>query len=231
MRWPRRTTATREGSSPPERGIINRPELLRAMSRRLGIRGSHVLPVLSDTVQAVILLDDVAAAERRTSFPRRVSWAIRGGSPGGAFVAAVALWNPPDSGVLARVHRVTVSHDTRLLAGGAARPARIGWCAHARASGAGLGIKGTNQNQDLSKLFPVDSSPVSSYEVDLAVAGVLTFRNIGIESFVVHDWEPLDLLVPPGFSLETFTEESVDPFTNEMWVTYEWEEEKLVAGS
>jgi len=43
----------------PEHNIIQKPELIRALQQRLGIRQAHVAPALNDGVQAVVVMDDL----------------------------------------------------------------------------------------------------------------------------------------------------------------------------
>lgn len=100
-----------------EHNLIQAPELLRRLARRLGLRQAHVSPTLNEGVQAVILVDDVTAQKSESLL---YAWAFTAGSPGDTLTKAstCALWNPPGSGRRARVLTYRGATQTGLAASG-----------------------------------------------------------------------------------------------------------------
>lgn len=76
----------------PEQNIIQRPELLLELSKRLGIRQAHVVSALNEGLQAVIILDDLTkkqSGERqlhRWTFPLSFAPVALANSWGGLYV-------------------------------------------------------------------------------------------------------------------------------------------------
>ena len=90
----------------PEHNIIQAPELIDRLSRRLGLRQSHITPALAEGVQAVILLEDLTA-RTHSSLPRFLAGIS---PPGGATPekSTVIMLNPILSGRIIRLRKLRV---------------------------------------------------------------------------------------------------------------------------
>lgn len=107
--------------------LIQAPEILSRLTRKLGLRQMHIAPTLNEGVQAVVLLDDVSDpldTQKPVFLGRAIGVGVLAGN-----AAAGAIWNPPGSGV--RVQLLTIwaasgqgADDLRvaLLPGAAANP-------------------------------------------------------------------------------------------------------------
>src|SRR5438046_2048251 len=87
-----------------EHNLIQAPELIRRLSRRLGLRQAHITPTLGEVVTPVVIMDDIRASKdaRPKVFTGASDLAGDGISKGPAF----ALWNPEHSGVTVRIRKI-----------------------------------------------------------------------------------------------------------------------------
>lgn len=95
--WRGRATPPPRWPHPPEHNLIQRPDLLRALANRMGMKQAHVTPALNEGVQAVVVIDSLPAPQADSA---RV--AARGnvsGSTGDAatLMSCVGVWNRPGS--------------------------------------------------------------------------------------------------------------------------------------
>jgi hypothetical protein len=86
----------------PEHNIIQRPELLRRLQQRMGMRQMHVAPAMNEGVQPVVILDDLTLVPSNV-VPTFLGTAYRIGTA--AAYSCNVLHNPPGSGVIAKIKR------------------------------------------------------------------------------------------------------------------------------
>lgn len=76
----------------PEHNLIQAPELVRRLFRRLGVRQSHIAPTLNEGVQAVVVLEDLTdPLTQESSGATQHYSATSGFTPDTLFVAAFGL--------------------------------------------------------------------------------------------------------------------------------------------
>lgn len=79
----------------PEANKVQKPELLRSMAQRLGMRQMHVAPTVAPEVQPVIVLEDLSRQAQQTKARFAAFVAVGGtGTPNPTWI----LFNPPTSG-------------------------------------------------------------------------------------------------------------------------------------
>lgn len=85
---------------------IQRPELIRALNTRLGLRQSHTTPTLGSELTPVIVVDDLTQQSVRPEY-----WCAQFASITGQVGQAANwyLWNPPNSTILCRPKRFMFS--------------------------------------------------------------------------------------------------------------------------
>lgn len=101
--WRGRATPPPKPPHPPEHNLIQRPELIRALANRLGLKQPHVLPAMNEGVQAVVVLDTLPAPQAdQARIAARGN--IAGGVPDGAtLMSCVGVWNRPGSAKVLRL--------------------------------------------------------------------------------------------------------------------------------
>ena len=90
----------------PETNIIQRPELIRSLQQRLGLRQAHIAPVLQEGVQPVIIMDSLLENARITSVPYMAN--ALSVNDFGIAVAGFTMFNRAGSGRRIRVRRMHV---------------------------------------------------------------------------------------------------------------------------
>lgn len=96
------------GPHPAEHNLIQRPELIRDLASRLGLRQAHVTPTLQEGVQAVVLIDDLTRTP--SALGRRASFMLDGQNGTAATASCVGLGNLPTSGVRCRITGLVASY-------------------------------------------------------------------------------------------------------------------------
>ena len=91
----------------PEHNLIQNPQLTRSIQQVVGTRQPHVAPVLSDTVQPVVIADDVRDYPLSTRF---ATYAIMTEIVGDGIQPTSGMWlvNPLTSAVAMQILRVSV---------------------------------------------------------------------------------------------------------------------------
>lgn len=92
----------------PERNVIQRPEILRRITRELGMRQAHVAPTLNEGIQAVVIAEDLTQVGSREVFRNTRGRQLR--------VSALTqqqhftLRNPVGSGVVLYPRKLILQH-------------------------------------------------------------------------------------------------------------------------
>jgi len=96
-----------------EYNLVQAPELIRRMARRLGIRQQHITPTLNEGVQAIVLLDDMTQQQSETQLYAMGTG--DGTAPDGvSLFSSVGLFNPLGSGIKARVTNIRAGYISTL---------------------------------------------------------------------------------------------------------------------
>jgi len=90
----------------PEHNIIQRPELIRALQQRLGMRQAHIAPVLAESIQPVVIVDTLPQEARIAAAPYMAN--VLSTNDAGIAVAGFTLFNKAASGRRIRVRRMHV---------------------------------------------------------------------------------------------------------------------------
>jgi len=82
-----------------EANKIQKPELIRALNTRMGLKQSHTIPTLGSELLPVVVVDDLTQQSVRPEY-----WCSQFGLVGPPVTnnANWYLWNPPGSGILVR---------------------------------------------------------------------------------------------------------------------------------
>lgn len=225
----------------PEPNIIQRPELLRRLSTRLGIRQAHVAPALNEGVQPVVILDDLSQDPATTY--KKAYWQWQGAllAVAGVSYAGCFLLNPRDSLVDCRVTRITVSHSGSSILGtvGIRTALFMGLQTVGGAFDEGAGTQG-------KKAQRITNAEITSGGISTPFVGLPMVRGTTIAAGAVAplpqygaaflpnaggypfdwDWENQRLIVQPGQFLLLISEEIGDDGV-EFFTTWFWEEDPL----
>jgi hypothetical protein len=151
---------------PAEYNLIQRPDLLRRLTQRLGIRQMHVAPALSEGVQTVVVLEDLTRqADALIPFAIGMGTIVFGaGQP------AVHLFNIPGSGIRVKVEQAIVTVGLAAVASGFRLYRTL-------AIQGGEGVITTKAFQDLSRADEPQASILTS---NTSVVGVELLGEIGV---------------------------------------------------
>lgn len=217
----------------PEHNIIQRPELIRSLQQRLGIKQAHTVPVLAEAVQAVIIMDNLLEKAVTTSVPY-LSHVFSTNDPG-VSPAMVSFFNLAGSGRRCRIDHVWVSAvDTQQqvmnigfqAAASMASPTAI-------SPGSPMHVIGVDPlpTPDLRSMPTVSAGRLIAHAGSPAGIGTVfeqeTARagpNLGSAS--IWEWMPKELWIyPNGAMIFWWDGGTVSP--TQMNVTVEWHEENI----
>ena len=218
-----------------ELNVIQKPELLRTMQQRLGVRQQHIAPTLGDTVLPVVILDDMTlqkAADVSTLFARwNISTFGVGEFPGGYIL------NPKGSGVLIRIRKALISwRGDGVLAPAGQAIARFVVQQSFEGSNSGYIISPTvGVSPGLSSRLQADANntPVIAKGVVRGLAALVTYLNFAPlwYSLMLREGEPFEhdfgaeVVLVPGAALTLHTEEAVG--IDEIMLTWFWTEDPV----
>lgn len=199
-----------------EYNLIQSPELIRRLTKFLGLRQAHIVPTLDENVVASIILADIS--KEPEFLPRRFAaqGQIDGDSTSLGF--GFRLDNPVASGVVARVTRITATLFSTLVAGGDIMHVEICPVTSLLLSNTFNTVRGRDWRKGISTLsgIPATDQPSAlflSTGTANAAVGTLTQWSIGARNYrsgapgtdAIAVWdvdtEPWGIFLQPGFSL------------------------------
>jgi len=216
----------------PEHNIIQRPELIRSLQQRLGLRQAHITPALQEGVQAVVILDSLLDNARITSVPY-LSHVFSVNDPG-VSPAMVSFFNLAGSGRRCRIRHVWISAvDTQQqimnigfqAAASMASPTAI-------SPGSPMHVIGVDPlpTPDLKAMPTVSAGRLIAHAGSPAGIGTVfeheTARAAPLSSPSIWEWMPNELWIyPNGAMIFWWDGGTVTP--TQMNCTVEWSEEMI----
>lgn len=235
---------------PPERNVIQAPELIQRLTKRFGLRQAHVAPALTDTLQPVVIMEDITR-EKSTLFRNHQVWTGPVANAGDNLNFAIsAIINPLNSGVRIGIQKIVsdsdlvsstltqrvslfFSNNIPLVNGGAT--AYAPWIMDSAFY--------APDPANLAVGVPLPEGGITEFGRARAVTNVRTlaitnFVQVAIETIrpgasrVEFNMEQRPWYLTPGFLLAVVHEENAPAFfASEVMTTWNWSEEPLGIGA
>lgn len=214
-----------------EYNLIQAPELVRRLQRRLGIRQAHISPTLNEGVQTVVVMDDLTnqkSETQRFALGRGV-----GNDSAGGNLSTVGLWNAAGSGKRVRV--ISIVTEQQTLTFPTLQNFALSNMGAAPVAGSAV-VAGASRFEDTS-LEP--ARPVANIiaGASLVVAGIvstrpprsafLTTATVTVVSFDPYDLSREQLFLDPGWALTVQQQLNGGAAPQTLAATFTWYEEDL----
>ena len=201
-----------------EYNLIQRPELIQRLQRRLGMRQAHITPTLSETLQPTIDIDHLVDTKdaRREGF----MLGLESNSPFAGEVISWSLVNPAGSGKIVRLRNYIIGCEPQV---GLTIDVVLG---NTTGSAPGAHEASFNSASGQSTLGDSQLFVKTKVRVDAGSSGIISANNLIAYEIAFANYpfrgEFDNLYITPGFRFILQSEASVGGYT-----TFYWEEEPL----